>query len=313
MKKKLIALALTLALMVGMATTASAYTTRQYRIAEAMNHLGLFLGGDNGYALDDLLGRDDGTTLLVRMLGKDAEAKAGGDFGMPFNDVPAWAKGYIGYAWKNKIVNGLGDGTGVHFGPDQDMTDYMFLTLTLRALGYSDSGENPQFVWNNPYDLAQSLGILTTTEPDKDFTRGEALEIFWRALDAQCYGENMTLSQRLIAQGVFTAAELAQARVIQKNGRDEIASPDEDDEESEPAPSTPAEPETPDPEPSTPVEPEDPEPGPSTPVEPEDPEPSPSTPVEPETPEPEPGTPVEPENPDSSGENPNIGNETPED
>lgn len=253
MKKKVLSLILTLSLLLGLAAAAGAYTQQQYRIAEALNELGLFLGTDKGYELDTLLGRDDGTTLLVRMLGKEEEAQEGGDFGMPFTDVPYWAKGYVGYAWKHSITNGV---SATQFGADQDMTDNMFLTLVLRALGYSDSGEAPLFTWRDPYSLAVEIGLLTDGEPDKDFTRGEAIEIFWRALDVKCFGEEYTLADRLMDQGVFTAGELARARDIQKHGRPEPTLP----ETPVVPPVTPETPEEdPDPTPSvTPDEPEDP-------------------------------------------------------
>lgn len=259
MKKKVVSLILTLTLLLGLTAAAAAYTQQQYRIAEALNELGLFLGTEKGYELDTLLGRDDGTTLLVRMLGKEKAAQEGGDFGMPFTDVPFWAKGYVGYAWKHSITNGV---SATEFGADQDMTDNMFLTLVLRALGYSDGGEEPLFTWRDPYGLAVEVGLLTDGEPDKDFTRGEAIEIFWRALDVKCFGEDYTLADRLMDQGVFTVGELAYARDIQKNGRPDVTLPEQDETETPVVP--PVTPDTPeeDPNPGTSTEPENPEPDP---------------------------------------------------
>ena len=220
MAKKWIAVLLTVCLLAGTVVSAGAYTQKQYQIAEALNKLGLFLGDGTGYSLDNLLGRDDGTTLLVRMLGKEAAAQAGGDHGMPFTDVPAWAKGYVGYAWKNGITNGM---SATRFGADEDMTDYMFLTLTLRALNYSDSGENARFVWNNPYPLAKEIGLIDTTLPDGNFTRGEAISVFWNALNCKLNGSEETLAEHLISQGVFTAEEFAQATgTSQENVQGEI-------------------------------------------------------------------------------------------
>ena len=61
-------------------------------------------------------------------------------FRTPFVDVPTWAASYVGYAYNYKITNGMGP---KEFGSDYQLSDFMFLTLVLRALGYSDSGETP--------------------------------------------------------------------------------------------------------------------------------------------------------------------------
>jgi len=218
MKKRLLALALALVMALSTATVAQAAYGTKEKTADALNELGLILGNGTSYNLDGKMQRDAGTTMLIRMLGAEKAAQSGGDFGMPFYDVPAWAKGYIGYGWKHKIVNGV---SADRFSPVAPMTDYMFLTLTLRALGYQDSGANPQFVWNNPYALAKQVGLISSTAPDGHFTRGEAIMIFWNAMEADLVGKNMTLSGSLIKQGIFTAAEYENAKDIQKNGRQE--------------------------------------------------------------------------------------------
>lgn len=260
MKKKITAMLMAFCLMVTLLIPANAYTTRQYNIAEALNALDLFRGkgGTAGYDLDANLTRAEGATLLVRMLGKEDESQAGGNFGMPFTDVPFWAIGYVGYAWKNGITNGTNEALG-QFSPDDSLSDFMFLTLVLRALNYTDKGENPQFVWNDPYALAVQVGLLEKAEKDNDFTRGEAIEILWRALSCKYNGEQVTLSDRLIEQKVFTKAEYNKAKQIEKNGVTESESnsttPEKD--QTEQKPSTPSKPEAPvqPSEPNTPVQP----------------------------------------------------------
>ena len=224
MKKKFFAMMMAFCLMATLLIPANAYTQRQYHIAEALNALDLFRGkgGTAGYDLDANLTRAEGATLLVRVLGKETESQNGGNFGMPFTDVPFWAQGYVGYAWKNGITNGTNEALG-QFSPDAPLSDFMFLTLVLRALNYTDQGENPQFAWNDPYTLAAQVGLLEKAEKDNDFTRGEAVEILWRALTCKYNGEQVTLSERLIEQKVFTKAEYTKAKDIQKNGADKNA------------------------------------------------------------------------------------------
>lgn len=216
MKKTVTALLLSLVMIV-MSFTCFAASATDVNTADALNELGLFLGTGNGYELDKGLTRAEGVTLLVRMIGKEETAK-NDEFENSFTDVPDWAAGYIGYAFENKITNGTSETT---FSPDTVMTDYMFLTLVMRALEYSDKGDAPQFVWDNPYALAKDLKLIETVEPDKDFTRADAIKVFWNALDAELNGKDMTLAERLVDQKVFTADELADARDIRANGRKE--------------------------------------------------------------------------------------------
>lgn len=211
MKKTILILVLVLALLT---SSVFAATPVQNNTADALNHLGLFLGTGKGYELDNGLTRAQGITLLVRMIGKEEEAN-NGVYHNPLTDVPAWATGYIGYAYQNAITNGISE---TQFGSDMPMTDYMFLTLTLRALGYSDSGEHPLYTWNNPYQIACELGLIASTEADSAFTRGDAVSVFWNAMDVNFNGEKDTLADRLVDQKIFTADELKEAREIQKVG-----------------------------------------------------------------------------------------------
>ena len=279
MKKRIVALVLAVLMLLPTAAAADTYT-QQEKTADAMNHLGLFQGTGTEYELDGTLRRDHGVILLVRMMGKEEEAVAKA-YKTPFADVLWWAADCIGYAYTHKITNGVGPDreTGEElFGSTSPMTDNMFLTLTLRALGYTDSEEEPQFDWRNPYDLAKEIGLIASTEKDDSFTRGDAVEVFWNALNASFAGTDVTLAQSLVQQGVFTAEAYAQAQEIQKNGRAEYQG----------VPAVPGETETPDPVDPAPVDPEpvDPTPVDPTPVDPApvDPDPVDPDPVDPDDP-----------------------------
>ena len=223
MKKKIIALLLALVCTLSLLMTCMAATyTQQEKTADALNELDLFRGkGAAGYDLDANLTRAEGATLLVRVLGKDKEA-SNWTAAIPFKDVPLWAMGYVGYAYQNGITNGTDLPNGL-FSPNAELSDYMFLTLVLRALGYSDKGENAQFVWNDPYKLAAEVGLIDKAKADNDFTRGDAVEVLWNAMHCKLVGRNITLAEDLIAQGVFTKADFRNAQDIQKNGRKENA------------------------------------------------------------------------------------------
>ncbi len=244
MTKRILTLLLTLALL---ATCALAYSPEQYNTADALYELGLFKGrtaGIKDYALDAGLSRDEGVTLLVRMLGKEEEALAGGGYGNPFHDVPKgeWSESYVGYAKLHGITDGVGvkDGKNL-FAPDRAVDDKTFLTLVLRAMDYNDKSAAPQFTWENPYTLAKQLGLIDYTTADSNFTRGEAVAIFWNALDARLNGSTKTLADRLVEQKVFTRAELNAARDIAAGILPEPETPAEPE-----TPSTPSTPSTPD-------------------------------------------------------------------
>ena len=216
MKKRAIAILLAFMFMMS-SLTALAYT-QQEKTADALNELDLFRGTGNGYELEKNLTRAEGATLLVRVLGKEEAARNWPLGNIPFRDVPAWAIGYVGYAAANGITNGTGATT---FSPNDRLSDYMFLTLVLRALGYTDQGANASFVWNNPYMLAKNVGLIDKAAADSNFTRGDAVLILWNAMSIRLVGRSVTLAESLIAEGVFTGNAYTEAIDIQKNGRKE--------------------------------------------------------------------------------------------
>jgi len=215
MKKRLTGFLTAAALLLSAGLSANAHTPEQERAADALNELGMFLGTGTSYELDNKLNRVQGITLLVRLMGMEAAALSG-TYETPFTDVPDWAAGYVGYAYENGITNG----TGAHtFGSDDTITDYMFLTLVLRALGYTDSGDAAQFVWNDPYALAEQVELISSAEADAEFTRGDAVVVFWNAMSAEIVGTGMNLKETLIAQGVIEERVYIEAEDISINGR----------------------------------------------------------------------------------------------
>lgn len=215
MKKLLIILMACILLITG-TVPLSAYTPAQQRSADALNRLGLFLGAgeDVGYMLDEELTRAQGLTLLIRVLGLEQEALKGG-YVTPFTDVPEWAQPYVGCAYMLGITKGVSED---RFLPDAPLSDAMFLTMILRVLGYRDSGDFSDFVWNNPYEKAVESGLIPVSEAYTEFTRAETVEICWNALNAMIVGSEMTLVQYLIQQDVFTAEAFEEAKIIREYG-----------------------------------------------------------------------------------------------
>ncbi len=185
MKKRIISILVGAAMAISVASAINAYTPEQNNTAEALNSLGLFLGDENGdYMLDNSLTRAQGMTIVVRMLGAEAEAKENAaTYETPFTDVPEWAAPYVDYAYLNGLTPGTNE-TSTTFTPDKEVTDHEYLTWVLRALGYKD-GEDAQFMWNNPYELAVEAGLIAEAAKNEAFVRANAVDIFWNALEAE--------------------------------------------------------------------------------------------------------------------------------
>ena len=170
--KKALSFLLCLALLCSMfALPTAAYTTTVRRtdktaMATALKELGLFRGvSDTDFALEREMTRVEAMVMLLRVMGCEADALAD-NLKNPFEDTPKWADAYLGYAYGHKLTYGISEtqfGTG-------NAGAAAFLTLMLRALGYSDANE-ADFAWDDPFPLARQIGILDGTISIADFKR----------------------------------------------------------------------------------------------------------------------------------------------
>ena len=179
--------------------------------AEALNRLGLVQGyetadGRVDFALEDSLTRAQAIALVVRFLGAEAEA-AGGNYTHPFEDVPAWAEPYVGYAYANKITQGVGNS---RFGTDEVIGEAAFLTSILRVLGYEDKNDGSgDFIWSDPFALAKTTGLTENSVAGAAFRRGDAFCICYRALTAAPKAGDR-ICDRLVKAGAVDAQIMAE-------------------------------------------------------------------------------------------------------
>lgn len=176
--------------------------------ADRLFSLGLFKGvglkadGSPDYALDRGLSRQEAVTMLVRLLGAEQEALAGG-YSLPFTDVDEWARPYVGYAYANGLTNGLSETV---FGGAQPVTAAQYLTFVLRAIGYSSGA---QFDWATAWELTDTLGITDgeyNSRNNGNFLRGDAALVSAGALEAlMADGSGRTLLDVLEARGITGA------------------------------------------------------------------------------------------------------------
>ena len=174
--------------------------------ADGLKSLGLFIGTDKGYELDRAPTRAEAAVMLVRLLGKEAEAKEE-NYEHPFTDVPEWADAYVGYLYENELTKGMG---GDKFGTAEICTLQMFSTFVLRSLGYTEEAED--FVYDEAVDYAAETGIINEellTYSDTLFNRDCCVAIMCNALETNLKGTETPLLQKLVAEGAVDAAVAA--------------------------------------------------------------------------------------------------------
>lgn len=174
--------------------------------ANALRDLGLFNGVGNDasgnpiYALDRVPTRYEAVTMLVRLLGKEDEAKAG-VWSTPFTDVVDWAKPYVGYAYANGLTNGV---TATQFSGQSIATKEQYATFILRALGYTSGTD---FQWNAPWDLLGKTGIMLSDSEywsawehvtNASFYREDVVLMSFLSLSAKPKGTNTTLIDQIL-------------------------------------------------------------------------------------------------------------------
>ncbi len=185
--KRIFSLVMTLCLLLSLFTVAANATPEDERADRAANELhalGLFNGvgtnpdGSINYDLKRAMTREEGVTMLVRMLGKESEAKAG-SWSIPFSDVSDWARPYVGYAYANGLTNGMGktaDGKELFGGgPNYTLTAAQYLTFVLRSLGY-ESGKD--FLWDSAWRKTDAISLTNgeySSANNNDFLRGDAV------------------------------------------------------------------------------------------------------------------------------------------
>ncbi|MBR4878900.1 MAG: S-layer homology domain-containing protein [Clostridia bacterium] len=204
MKKCVITWLLIIALLSSFVPVSFAANSEEYNAAGVLYDIGLFSGtgtkadGSPEFDLDRVPTRNEAVTMLVRLLGKDEEAK-NGSWDIPFDDVAEWAKPYVGYAYAHGLTSGTSATT---FGGTATITASQYLTFVLRALGYDSSKD---FAWDRAWELSDKIGMTDGRyKAGGNFVRGDVAIISRNALDTEQKDSKQTLADKLIADKVFT-------------------------------------------------------------------------------------------------------------
>ena len=195
--KKVLALVLVLATLLGLATMASATEYKDAdKIAadydEAVKVLDLIetmQGYPNGeFRPTATITREEAAKLIAIFDNKDADISTYYTSINPFADEKGrWGESYVGYGYRAGIIAGMNANT---FAPTANVTGTQFLKMALVTLGYDQEAEG--FVGSswavNVLALARKLdlidGLKDGWKPEADLTRQEAAQILLNTLKA---------------------------------------------------------------------------------------------------------------------------------
>lgn len=170
LKKKIAVLIIGIGVYFSTCSMTYAQTNEYEPLAEFLNKMGLFNGTGAGFDLDKTANRAQSAAMVVRLMGKEAEAMAN-NYSHPFKDVADWADPYVGYLWTNGITKGL---DADEYGSERLISAKEYMSFLLRVLGYSDT--QGDFIWYNSLSKAYNLGILSYA----DYKSYEANTGFYR-------------------------------------------------------------------------------------------------------------------------------------
>ena len=202
----------------GYYTLTESSATDYNALADGLKALGLFKGSDTGYGsgydLEAKPIRIQALIMFLRLIGEE-QAALSTTAACPFTDVPAWCQPYVAYAYKQGLTKGVDD-AAMLFGTADYVTAGQYVTFILRALGYQDSGDTPDFAWDTALQRGMDLGILTAGEykmlMEEPFLRAQVAYLSYFALDHTYKDRAETLQTQLTTSGVLDAADVAAVR-----------------------------------------------------------------------------------------------------
>ena len=202
----------------GYYTLTESSATDYNALADGLKALGLFKGSDTGYGfgydLEAKPTRIQALIMFLRLIGEE-QAALSTTAACPFTDVPAWCQPYVAYAYEQGLTKGVDD-AAMLFGTADYVTAGQYVTFILRALGYQDSGDTPDFTWDTALQRGMDLGILTAGEykmlMEEPFLRAQVAYLSYFALEHTYKDRAETLQTQLTTSGVLDAADVAAVR-----------------------------------------------------------------------------------------------------
>ena len=208
---RFLAVLLAALMLLSMVAAAADYTPMHETEAEALREMGLFLGTDAGFELDRAPNRAEALVMLIRLLGKEAEAKEC-TAETPLKDVEGkWMESYVAWAYTNDITKGV---SADRFDYAGEANARMFLTFVIRALGYSDA--DGDFTYNAAISKASELGLISAgSYGSGTFYRDDCVAVSYTALNTKLKGSEQRLIEKLVADGAVSEAAAEKCGFLQ--------------------------------------------------------------------------------------------------
>lgn len=187
-------------------------------LADALFEMGLFQGSGtaygSGYDLEVPSTRIMGLVMFLRLIGEEQAALSSTAVN-PFADTAAWSDRYLAYAYEKGYVNGVGESASgqLYYAPDRQISANEYMTLILRALGYTDSGTTPDFTWDTAVSKSVAWGVLTSEEQtmlsQSNFLRAQVVYLSYFSLNAPMKTDGVLLD-RTVTSGVLDRSRAEQ-------------------------------------------------------------------------------------------------------
>ena len=170
--------------------------------------LGLVRGTGVGFEAEKGATRAEAAVMLLRLLGREQAAESAA-ISSPFTDS-GWADAYLGYAYDKGLVRGLSD---TSFGADSGVSARDYVTMVLRALGYTDGVD---FTWQGSLIFADGLGLTGgeySASPDAPFLREDLALVSYTALTLKQKDSDLRLIEQLWLDGAVSAEAVRATRL----------------------------------------------------------------------------------------------------
>lgn len=153
-------------------------------------------GGGMEFSLEKGLTRVEAAVFAVRLMGAEENASIV-HYSHPFDDVPGWASDYVGYLYRQGLIDDLAEDG--QFGPGMAESTERFMSYMLHALGYDMALDmTPE----EAAASARSIG-LCVTEKDAPLTRGGAVSAMYNTLRTTMKNSDRVFSGTLVQSGAI--------------------------------------------------------------------------------------------------------------
>lgn len=188
-----------------------------------LSKLGMITGNAKGdYMLQSKLKRSEAAQFIVNLIGKKEYVNDNKDnfSSTIFKDVKKtdWFAASVGYCQQAGIVT-----VNDKFNPSDSVTEKQFLAMVIQALGYRTPDD---FSWATVYQKAYEIGLVSDssyqvkTEDNKEFKRGNVVQLMYTALGLRPKAEDMSLIQKMVHEDLITYETAVSSKIL----RDEVVS-----------------------------------------------------------------------------------------